>query len=242
MTVTIGLAFLAGLASFLTPCVFSLMPAYIGYLGSRSTANTATSRSSRHWIIFLHGLFFILGFSLVFIGLGLAASAIGALLFHYREWLARLGGIFIVIFGLQLTGILNIQWLDNDVHPQTQRDESRSLISSLILGICFSAGWSPCVGPILGSILTLAVNDGSIYEGFFLLSAYSVGFAIPFLITALSIEWIATRMKRLSRATRVIEIIMGIILIIAGCLLFFSQYEQIARFGSFILPGLQNVL
>jgi cytochrome c-type biogenesis protein len=207
------------------------MPAYIGYLGGRSLSNTSRTVKISRWSTFFHGVAFVIGFSLIFIGLGLAASVIGSLLFGIRIWLARLGGILIVLFGLHLTGIVNIPCLDYDLRPENSVDENRSYFSSVLMGICFSAGWSPCVGPVLGSILTLAVNEGSLAEGFRLLSAYSIGFAIPFLITALGINSIATWMRSLGRITRVVEIIMGMILIIVGCLLFFGVYEQIARFG-----------
>jgi cytochrome c-type biogenesis protein len=234
VTVSLGLAFAAGLASFLTPCVFSLMPAYIGYLGGRSVSQGDVRAKHSRWNTFLHGAAFVLGFSLVFIGLGLTASVIGRLLYEIRNWLARLGGILIVLFGLQLTGILKIPLLDYELRPQNRVQENRSFLSSLLMGVCFSAGWSPCVGPVLGSILTLAVNEGSLREGFNLLSAYSAGFAIPFLITALGLSWISTRLSSLSRFTRITEIVMGIILIIVGCLLFSGLYEQVAQYGSLV--------
>jgi cytochrome c-type biogenesis protein len=236
VTVSLWLAFIAGLASFLTPCVFALMPAYIGYLGGRSLSNSQFSEPIHKWSTFFHGLAFVIGFSLVFIGLGLAASVIGSLLFDIRIWLARIGGILVILFGLHMTGILKIPWLDYDLRPENKVDENRSYFSSVFMGICFSAGWSPCVGPVLGSILTLAVNEGSLQEGFNLLSAYSVGFAIPFLISALAIGWISSRMQSLGKITRIMEKIMGAVLIVVGCLLFFGLYEQIARY-SFINIG-----
>ncbi len=136
-----------------------------------------------------------------------------------------------MLFGLHMTGILKISWLDYDLHPENKIDENRSFFSSILMGICFSAGWSPCVGPVLGSILTLALDEGSLQQGFYLLSAYSVGFTVPFLIMALGVSWISSRMRSLGRITRVMEIIMGLILIIVGGLLFFGIYEQIARIG-----------
>lgn len=237
--VSLGLAFTAGLASFLTPCVFSLMPAYIGYLGGRSVSNFEAGVKRSQWRLFLHGSAFVLGFSLVFIGLGLTASVIGSLLYDIRDWLARLGGILIILFGLQMAEILKIPWLEYDLRPQTSTHENRGFLSSLLMGICFSAGWSPCVGPVLGSILTLTVNEGSLQEGFKLLSAYSAGFAIPFLITALGMDWISSRLPSINRYIRGIKIVFGIILIIVGCLLFSGMYEQIARYGSNFTPNLQ---
>ncbi|HEX7556071.1 MAG TPA: cytochrome c biogenesis protein CcdA [Leptolinea sp.] len=238
MNISLGLAFLAGLASFLSPCVFSLVPAYIGYLGGRSLSTENTFFIRNRWSTFTHGLAFVVGFSLVFIGLGLTSSFIGSLLFEMRAWLARIGGIVVFLFGLQMTGLLRMPWLDYDLRPKTRLAENRSYISSLFMGIVFSAGWSPCVGPILGTILTLALNEGSINNGAILLSVYSAGLAIPFLIMALGIDWIASWMKKFGRYVGLVEKGMGVILLVVGVLLFFGIFEQIARFGFYFNFGL----
>ncbi|MEJ2599208.1 MAG: cytochrome c biogenesis protein CcdA, partial [Anaerolineales bacterium] len=149
---SIGLAFLAGLASFLSPCVFSLVPAYIGYLGGRSAASAVGGKSNR-WLTLRHGFAFVLGFSVVFIILGVATSALGGLLFNLRTWLARIGGIVVIIFGLHMTGIFRIPFLEYDLRPQTAPDRNRGYLASALMGVFFSAGWSPCVGPVLGAIL-----------------------------------------------------------------------------------------
>ena len=163
---------------------------------------------------------------------------IGNLLFAVRDWLAKIGGVVVILFGLHMTGILRIPFLDYDLHPKTKVDEQRSYLSSFLLGIFFSAGWSPCVGPVLGAILTLALNNGSVGEGARLLTAYSAGLAIPFLVTALGIGWIAGGIKKLKRYVFVVEKIMGGILIIVGLLLFLGLFEQIARFGYFVDFGI----
>jgi len=238
VTVTIGLAFIAGLASFFTPCVISLMPAYIGYLGGRAASNSTDEVLANRWMIISHGLFFILGFSLVFIGLGLAASAIGVLLFGIRIWLARIGGILVILFGLHLIGVLHIQWLDYDLRPTTKIEKNQGLFSSFLMGVFFSAGWSPCVGPILGGILTLAANETSISTGFWLLTAYSLGFAIPFLLMAIGINWIKNYWKFPNRIAHSIEIMMGIVLVVLGILLLTGLYEQLAILGSGINLGI----
>ncbi|NMC12121.1 MAG: cytochrome c biogenesis protein CcdA [Chloroflexi bacterium] len=236
INVSIGLAFVAGLASFLSPCVFSLVPAYIGYLGGRSIA--IAEKNSNRWEVFRHGLVFVVGFSLVFISLGIAASALGGLLYDIRTWIAKIGGIVVVILGIHMTGVYRIPFLEYDLRPQTIPDRNRGYISSLLLGIVFSAGWSPCVGPVLGAILTLALNGGSILKGAQLLTAYSTGLAIPFLLAALGIGWVTTLIKRFGRVMRISEIIMGLILIIVGVMLFMGTFEQIARFGYFVDFGL----
>lgn len=234
----LGLAFLAGLASFLSPCVFSLVPAYVGYLGGRSVASAQDDPKANRFTAFSHGVAFVFGFSVVFISLGVAASAVGGLLYDARNWIAKIGGIVVVIFGLHLTGIIRIPFLEYDLRPQTMPDRNRGYIASALMGVFFSAGWSPCVGPVLGAILTMAINGGSISQGISLLSAYSLGLAIPFLIAALGIGWVTTILRRYGKVMRYVEIVMGVILIIVGVMLFSGTFERLARFGFFVNFGL----
>ncbi len=236
--VTIGLSFLAGLASFLSPCVFSLVPAYVGYLSGRSISYHTEGAKSSRLETFFHGLAFVLGFSVVFITLGVAASALGGFLYDTRNLLAKIGGIVVVLFGLHISGILRIPFLDYQLKPRTRMDQNRSLISSAILGVVFSAGWSPCVGPVLGAILTLAVNGGSVSTGAILLTSYSIGLAIPFLLAALGISWVTHGLRKYSRTLHVIEVIMGVVLIIVGFMLFMGTFEIIARYGYFVDFGI----
>jgi cytochrome c-type biogenesis protein len=235
--ISFGLAFLAGLASFLSPCVFSLVPAYIGYLGGRSVAASQGGNENR-WETFSHGLAFVLGFSIVFILLGVATSALGGLLYDLRTWLAKIGGIVVIIFGLHMTHILRIPFLEYDLRPENHPDRQRGYLSSGLMGVFFSAGWSPCVGPVLGAILTLSLSGGSISQGAGLLAAYSAGLAIPFLLAALGIGWVTTILKRYGKVMHYAEIVMGVILIIVGAMLFLGTFEQLARFGVFIDFGL----
>ncbi len=232
---SIGLAFLAGLASFLSPCVFSLVPAYIGYLGGRSAASAVGGKTNR-WLTLSHGVAFVVGFSLVFIILGVATSALGGLLFNLRTWLTRIGGIVVIIFGLHMTGIFRIPFLEYDLRPQTAPDRNRGYLASALMGVFFSAGWSPCVGPVLGAILTLALNGGSIAQGVQLLSAYSAGLAIPFLLASTQIGLVTKVIRRYGKLMRYVEIMMGAILIVVGILLFSGRYESIASLGSFFGP------
>lgn len=238
MEISIGLAFLAGLASFLSPCVFSLVPAYIGYLSGRSIAAYQTEDKLNRLNALSHGFLFVLGFSVVFIFFGLAISALGGLLFDIRDWVTKIGGIVVVLFGLHITGIIKIPFLNYDLRPVSSLDHGRSYFSSFLLGIFFSAGWSPCVGPVLGSILTLALKGGSISNGFYLLSAYSVGMAIPFLIAALGIGWVTTALRKYQKVMHYIEIGMGVVLIIVGIMLFIGTFNKIAYLGTFINLGL----
>ncbi|MBN2548604.1 MAG: hypothetical protein JXB15_05585 [Anaerolineales bacterium] len=231
--ISIGLAFLAGLASFLSPCVFSLVPAYIGYLGGRSAA-FATGEKSDRWLTLSHGLAFVLGFSFVFISLGLATSALGGLLFNMRSWLARIGGIVVFIFGLHMTGLIRIPFLEYDLRPQSMPDRRRGYLASFLMGIFFSAGWSPCVGPVLGSILTLALSGGSISQGVTLLTAYSIGLAIPFLVASTQIGLVTTVIRRYGKIMRYVEIAMGVVLMAVGVLLFSGRFQTLASLGSFL--------
>lgn len=228
----IGLAFLAGLASFLSPCVFSLVPAYISYLGGRSAAFTSAGKYDR-LLTLTHGLAFVLGFSLVFITLGVATSALGGLLYDLRPYLTKIGGIVVIVFGLHMTGIFRIPFLEYDLRPQSTPDRRRGYLASLMMGVFFSAGWSPCVGPILGSILTLVLNGGSITDGVALLTAYSAGLAIPFLVASTQIGLVTGVIRRYGKVMHYVEIGMGIILILVGGLLFLGRFEQIASLGSF---------
>ena len=228
--VTLGLSFLAGLASFLSPCVFSLVPAYVGYLGGREAGGEATE--TNRFITFTHGLAFVLGFSLVFITLGVASSAFGRLLFDLRFILSKIGGIVVIIFGLHMIGIFRIPFLEYDTRVQQLPDRKWGYLSSALMGVFFSAGWAPCVGPVLGAILTLALNGGSISTGVSLLSAYSAGLAIPFLIAALGVGWVSVTLRRYGKVMHYVEIGMGIILVLIGIALFAGVYELIgARFG-----------
>lgn len=229
--VTIGLAFLAGLASFLSPCVFSLVPAYIGYLGGRAAGGEATE--SNRFTTFTHGLAFVLGFSLVFITLGVATSAFGRLLFDLRFFLAKIGGIVVIIFGLHMIGIFRIPFLEYDTRVQQVPDRKWGYLSSALMGVFFSAGWAPCVGPVLGAILTLALNGGSVSTGVSLLSAYSAGLAIPFLAAALGVGWVSLTLRRYGKVMHYIEIVMGVILVILGIMLFAGIFERIAQAGQF---------
>jgi cytochrome c-type biogenesis protein len=230
--ITVWLAFLAGLASFLSPCVFSLVPAYVGYLGGRA-AGASGSEASNRWLTFSHGLAFVLGFSFVFVTLGVAASFAGGLLYDLRYWLTKIGGLVVIIFGLHMIGIIQIPFLNYDTRVQQAPNPKLGYFSSALMGVFFSAGWSPCVGPVLGAILTLALNGGSISQGATLLSFYSAGLAIPFLIAALGIGWVTTTLKKYKNVMHYVEIGMGIILVIIGVALLTGYFALIAQQGQF---------
>ena len=235
--ITLGLSFLAGLASFLSPCVFSLVPAYVGYLGGRAAGGEVTEGGNR-WVTFTHGLAFVLGFSIVFILLGVATSAFGSLLYDLRYILAKVGGVVVVIFGLHMIGVFRIPFLEYDTRVQKLPDPKLGYLSSALLGVFFSAGWSPCVGPVLGAILTLALNGGSVSQGASLLSAYSAGLAIPFLVAALGVGWVTTTLRKYGKVMRYVEVAMGVVLVIIGVMLFIGTFERLAQFGLWVDFGL----
>lgn len=235
--ITFGLAVLAGLASFLSPCVLALVPAYVGYLGGRSVTSGGIVIENR-WQTFAHGVAFVVGFSVVFVLLGVAASALGGLLFSVREWIARIGGAVVILFGLHTLNVINIPFLDYDTRRQYSPGRGAGFTSSALMGVFFSAGWAPCVGPVLGAVLTLAVNGGSVTTGAVLLSAYSIGLAIPFLLAALGVGSVTNLMRRHSRLIRYISMATGVLLVIIGFMLMTGTLERLAQFGFFINFGL----
>jgi cytochrome c-type biogenesis protein len=237
--ISLGLAFLAGLASFLSPCVFSLVPVYISYLGGRKAkqANNDSDSPDRFDTV-IHGLAFILGFSMVFVSLGMAAGLLGAVLSPIRYWLTRIGGIVVILFGLNMTGLIRIPFLQYDLRHHTALQQTTGLLPSFLMGVFFSAGWTPCVGPTLGAILTMAMSGGSLVDGAILLSIYSLGLGIPFLLAALAIEWISRFLKSYAKFLHYVEITMGIVLMIIGVMLFLGTFNQLARFGLFFDFGI----
>nr|MBN1228328.1 sulfite exporter TauE/SafE family protein [Anaerolineae bacterium] len=246
--VTLPLAMLAGLLSFISPCVLPLVPAYIGYLTGQA-ANTASSTLAMaddggtvsppqpsRWIVFIHGIFFVLGFTLIFVFLGISAGVIGQLgrqFLQVTDWLLRIGGLLIVVLGLHTMGIIRIPFLYYDTRKQTTPRNELGYLGSLFMGITFSAGWSPCLGPILAALLTLGASTGSAGRAAILLSGYALGLGIPFLLTALLLDRATPQLRKLQKHMRIIEIISGILLIIIGVLIFSGALQQVfARFAA----------
>ncbi len=255
--VTFGLAILAGIVSFLSPCVLSLVPAYIGYLGGRAVAaNGGTQTIANRWVTFTHGVAFVFGFSFIFISFGVAAGLLGALfgvatfqfdntVFSLRDLIARVGGIVIIVFGLHTLGVITLPFLETDTRQQVAPRPELGYLSSAMMGVFFSAGWSPCVGPVLGTLLTLAMNATTVNvvgNAAWLLTGYSLGLAIPFLVAALAIGEVSRFIRQYSRYTRYISIFTGIMLVIIGLLLLTGQYQLIAaelgKIGTFFDFGI----
>ncbi len=238
LDVSVGLALLAGLASFFSPCVFSLVPAYVGYLSGRSLSQERSEAPASRLSTFFHGLAFVFGFSFVFIILGIAFSALSQVLYDSRNILAKAGGVILIVFGLHLTGLIQIPFLDYDFRPQSKLGSGGSLLSSFLMGIFFSAGWSPCVGPTLGLILTLAVERANIGQGVVLLSAYSLGMGLPFLAAAFGIGWVTHILRKYSKAMKITQVVMGVVLILVGVLLFLGIYQRLVSFQPIVDFGI----
>jgi len=233
--VTFGLSFLAGLASFLSPCVLSLVPAYVGYLGGQSAASGNNESRQR---TFLHGLAFAAGFSLVFILFGIGFAVLGGLLQDLRELLSKIGGAVVILLGLHMTGLLRFSFLEYDTRVTLNRTKELGFLSSFIMGISFSAGWSPCIGPVLGTILTLVMNEGNILSGVVYLSAYSLGMAIPFLLAAVTIGWASRIIRKYNKFMHYIEVAMGVVMVLLGLFLFMGIFEKFAAFGAIVDFGI----
>ena len=219
--VSFGLALIAGLVSFLSPCVLALVPAYVTYLGSRAITPDGVVVGGRRETL-THGLAFVLGFSLVFVALGAFAGLIGAFLFGARDLLTKVGGIVVIVFGLHTLGIITIPFIEYDTRASRAPDRRWGYLSSSLMGVFFSAGWSPCVGPVLGAVLTLALSGNAVGQGALLLSAYSLGLGIPFLALGLGFEAVAPRLKRLSPYLPLIERGTGVLLVLMGVVIFFN--------------------
>ncbi len=232
LSVSIGLVFLAGLVSFLSPCVLPVLPGYLSYLAARSSSQKIGQVS--RWQVLFHGLAFVAGFSIVFMTLGATASAVGQTLYAYKEWITRLGGVMIVFFGLQMAGLLRIPFLESEIRKHVEPNPRLGYISSLLMGMFFSAGWTPCVGPTLGMVLTLAGTQASMTRGILLLALFSVGLGLPFIITALAMDRVGKWMRRMANLTRYVTLAAGVFLVGVGLLLILGQLNFLREF----LPGL----
>jgi cytochrome c-type biogenesis protein len=227
-SVSIGLALIAGLVSILSPCVLSLVPAYVGYLGSRSMTAEGVVVEHR-WDTVAHGLAFVLGFSAAFVALGAAASAIGALLFDARGLLTKVGGVVVILFGLHTLGVIHIPFLGYDTRRNGAPDRWLGYLSSALMGMFFSAGWAPCVGPVLGAVLTLALTADAIGRGVGLLAAYSLGLGIPFLIAATGVGRVSIALRRYRNIMRYASLATGSFLILIGLLVFTDSLPALAN-------------
>lgn len=222
-------SFIAGILTFLAPCTLPLVPGYLGFISGVSLNEIQDPQQLKNvrWKIFLNGVFFILGFSAVFILLGTLAGLGGSALAPYRAWLARIGGLIVIFFGLYMIGLFKLplfKFLESEKRIQAGGFlRPGHLFSSFIFGATFAFGWTPCVGPILGSILVFASASATVGQGALLLSVFSLGLAVPFLLVAFGIGSASEYLKKVRKYLNAISIIGGIFLILLGFVLFTNQ-------------------
>lgn len=231
-TLGFAVAFLGGLLSFLSPCVLPLVPSYLGFV----TGFTVEEMTGRRRLAMLHALLFVLGFSLVFILLGASATALGRALNYYQEWVTRIGGILIILFGLYLLGLIRIGFLAREKRVHLER-KPLGYLGTVLVGMAFAAGWTPCIGPILGAILSLAASQSDLQRGTVLLAWYSAGLAVPFLLTAYAVETFLDWFKRFRRYMVWIERASGGLLLLVGILLVSGQFTRLAGWLQSLTPA-----
>ena len=234
-------AVLAGAVSFLSPCVLPLVPGYVSYLGGRSLRDMTeeTMLVHRFQTVAL-SLGFVLGFSLVFIAMGASASALGDLFQSFRYEANYVAGAVVILFGLHMVGILRIGWLDRDVRFMANVPGGRPM-GAFVLGLAFAFGWSPCIGPILAAILTLGAATASVSDGIALLSFYSAGLAVPFLLVAAFTDRFVAWIAKLRRAGHYLRIVAGIILVIMGAAMISGYLTALGTWMLRTFPMFQQV-
>ncbi len=227
----IAIAFSAGLLSFLSPCVLPLIPSYVTFITGLSLENVQKARRAA----LIHSLLFILGFTLIFLALGASATALGQLLGYQRVWISRIGGILIIVFGLYMLGVFNIALFSRERRVQIA-DKPVGYLGTLLVGIAFGAGWTPCIGPILGSILTYAASSADLSRGLWLLLAYSLGLAVPFLISAIAVERFLDFFGRMKRQMVWITRASGVLMITVGILMVTNYFTILATYLQQLTP------
>ncbi len=226
-SVSFLVSFSAGVLSFLSPCVLPLVPSYVSFITGLSLEDVQQSRK----VALVHSLLFITGFTIVFLALGATASAVGRVFFHNREWIGRVGGLLVIVLGLYLLGVFNIGAFGRERRVHIA-NKPLGYLGTVLVGMAFAAGWTPCIGPILGAVLTYTANSADLNHGILLLLAYSLGLAVPFLLAALMIDRFMILFQRYkglllwtSRVSGVLLIIVGI-LMITGSMTLLTAYLQ----------------
>lgn len=218
-TVSFPAAFVAGLLSFFSPCVLPLIPAYFTFITGFSIEElTEEYNSEIRKKVFLSTFLFVLGFSLVFILMGASASYLGGLMYTYKKLIRIIGGILIIILGIHLTGLIRIPGLDFEKRINLEK-KPLHFFGTLIIGMAFGAGWSPCIGPLLGSILIIAGSQETVWQGVMLLGIYSAGLATPFIIISIFINFLLIFIKKASKVLKYVNVVAGVVLIVVGLIL-----------------------
>jgi cytochrome c-type biogenesis protein len=246
-TVEVSTAFLAGFLSFLSPCVLPLIPGYLSFISGISIEDLTTKeKAGAHYgKLILNTVFFVLGFSLVFVLLGAGASEIGRWLKQHLSLFNKVAGVLVFLFGLHVAGVFRISALNYEKRFHlggSGSKKQKGILGAFLIGLAFAFGWTPCIGPILGSILTLAAqHGGGAGQGIFLLSFYSAGLGIPFILTAVLFTYLISTFGFIKRHFRAVEIISGGLLMAVGILIFFDLLQTISGYLLNLFPSLQNV-
>jgi cytochrome c-type biogenesis protein len=243
-TVEIWTAFIAGFFSFLSPCVLPLIPGYLSFISGVSIEElTSKDKVGSHYSrLLLNTVFFVFGFSVVFVLLGAGASEIGHWLKTHITIFNRVAGVLVFLFGIHVSGLLRFGALNYEKRFHLTGVKKKGIVGAFLIGLAFAFGWTPCIGPILGSILTLAAqHGGSASQGIILLSFYSAGLGIPFILTALLFTYLISTFGFIKRHFRVVEIISGSLLMLVGILMFFDMLQRVSGFILDLFPSLQNV-
>jgi cytochrome c-type biogenesis protein len=224
-------AFGAGLLSCLSPCVLPLIPSYVTFITGLSLDEVQHSRR----VALVHGLLFVLGFTLIFLAMGATATMLGQALLQYRNWISRIGGMIIIIFGLYLLGVLNIGMFSRERRFHVQ-DKPVGYFGTMFVGAAFGAGWTPCLGPILGSILLYTSSQADLAKGMWLLLAYSLGLAVPFLLSAVAIDRFSAFFQRMRGRMVWVSRISGLVMIGIGVLMVTNYFTILASWLTGLTP------
>ena len=238
-SVSLGLAFLAGLVSFLSPCVFPIVPSYVGFVTGLTLDELKDGdRSEARRQAAVHAALFVLGFSLVFLALGASATALGGALRRSLPLLQQVGGIVIAAFGLYLLGVLKIPALMRERRVQLASKPAGKL-GSVVVGVAFGAGWTPCIGPVLASVLLYASFEETLWRGMVLLGAYALGLGIPFFASAVALNWFLAGSAKVRRWLLPLERAAGAVMLLVGVLLFTGRFAVISSFLAQFSPALE---
>ena len=227
-----AIAFSAGVLSFLSPCVLPLVPSYVTFITGMSVEDLRHTRREA----LLHAVAFVCGFSLIFLALGAGATAFGQVMIRYRDVISRAGGVLIIVFGLHLLGAFSLGFLARDTRVHLA-NKPLGYLGTLVVGIAFGAGWSPCIGPILGAILTLAANEGDLGRGMALLGAYSLGLAVPFLAAALAVDRFLAVFARVRHRMVWVNRTAGVLLVLVGMLLASNRFTMLSSWLQDLTPA-----
>ena len=234
-----------GLISFLSPCVLPLVPAYLCLVAGTtleelSEPDTDGNSKGINWRVVITSVIFVLGFSTVFILLGASASYVNRLIIEHLELISKIAGAVIVIFGIHMTGLVRIPLLYREARFN-DLDRPQNWFGAYVIGLAFGFGWTPCIGPILGTILAIAASDSSLGYGVSLLGVYSLGLGIPFILAAFAINRFLSFMRRFRRYFKLVEVGTGLVLIATGLLIFSGQFQILAYWFLEAFPGLANL-